>query len=93
MVTLRLERFVRGAFDPAAAEDVLLDLFAMVDAEGRPVSERIQAAAVIVADGDLDRLAEARQLALIDWRDLLVLGGLAYEDWPERLDELLGSEP
>jgi hypothetical protein len=92
MVTQRLQQHVRKVFETAMAGDALLELLSMVDESGDPVSERIQAAAVVFARGDLDRLAEARQLARIDWRDLLVVGGLAYEDWPDRLDELLGPE-
>lgn len=36
------------------------------------------------------RLYDAIHLSRLDWRDALVAGGLADEDWPERLDKELG---
>ena len=38
-------------------------------------TDRVEAAALTYADGDLERLAEAVKLALLDWRDLLVSVG------------------
>jgi hypothetical protein len=38
-------------------------------------TDRVEAAALAVADGDIDRLREALDLALRDWRDLLVSAG------------------
>jgi hypothetical protein len=55
-------------------------------------SERIQAAVVLCAHGNLDRARAACELAKLDWRDVLVGGGLADEDWPSRLDTELGPE-
>ena len=52
-------------------------------------SERIRAAIVLLANGDLSRFREAVELAKTDWRDVLVAAGLAHEDWPARLDEAL----
>jgi hypothetical protein len=56
-------------------------------------SERIQAAIVLLAGGDLRRLRQAIDLAASDWRDVLVAAGLADENWPQRLDEELGEPP
>jgi hypothetical protein len=53
--------------------------------------ERIQAAVVLCARGDLDRLRGACELAMLDWRDVLAGAGLAHEDWPARLDTELGA--
>lgn len=53
-------------------------------------TERVQAAIVILAAGDLSRLREALDLAKLDWRDVLVSAGLANGDWPTRLDRELG---
>jgi hypothetical protein len=55
-------------------------------------SERVQAAVVISAAGDLDQLRRAVTLAKADWRDILVAGGLADEDWPQWLEAELGPE-
>ena len=53
-------------------------------------SERVQAANVIWAQGDVDRLLDVLALTKIDWRDALVRAGLENEDWPDRLDAELG---
>jgi len=58
-----------------------------------PLSERVQAAMLIAAGGNLDRLLEAAALAETDWRDLLVNTDLANEDWPQRVDAFLGGAP
>jgi len=54
--------------------------------------ERIQAAVIIIADGDVHRFERAVELAERDWRDVLVAGWLANGDWPGRLDEELGRD-
>jgi hypothetical protein len=51
--------------------------------------ERIQAALVLAAHGTWPGLEDAVALARLDWRDVLVAGGLADDDWPQRLDEAL----
>jgi hypothetical protein len=38
-------------------------------------TDRVEAAALAYASGDIDRLGEAIELALRDWRDLLVSVG------------------
>jgi hypothetical protein len=52
--------------------------------------ERVQAAVVIPARGDLDVFAELVELARVDWRDVLVGSGFGDDDWPVRLDQELG---
>ncbi len=53
--------------------------------------ERVQAAVVLWAGGDLGRFDDSLAVCEVDWRDALVRGGLADDDWPERLDAELGS--
>jgi hypothetical protein len=53
--------------------------------------ERVQAAVVLWARGDLGRFDDSLALCEVDWRDALVRGELADDDWPERLDAELGS--
>jgi hypothetical protein len=53
-------------------------------------SERVQAAVVLWASGDLAPLRDACHLSGVDWRDVLVRAGLADEDWRTRLDVELG---
>jgi hypothetical protein len=53
-------------------------------------SERIQAAIVLWANGDIDRLLDSVDLTAVDWRDVLVRGGLKNEDWPNRLEAEFG---
>ncbi|MFF0737055.1 hypothetical protein ACFYVK_36255 [Streptomyces chartreusis] len=55
----------------------------------RQSTERLLAAAVVIADGDVNRFRSAIRLARTDWRDLLVAGGLGHADWPQVLDEEL----
>lgn len=56
-------------------------------------SERAQSAIVLYAAGDLERLRYAVRLTIADWRDVLVSAGLADNDWREKLDGELGSQP
>ena len=69
-----LEDFRDAAYAPAVA---LVDRVHSELAVWKIVSEtdRVEAAALTYAGGDLERLAEAVQLALLDWRDLLVSVG------------------
>jgi len=57
---------------------------------GTPEDERVHAAIIFSAMGDLRALDEAVALAELDWRDLLVNARLADADWPNRLDAQLG---
>jgi hypothetical protein len=47
---------------------------------------------VLSAKGDLRKLRDSIALARSDWRDVLVRGDLAEEDWTERLDSSLGPQ-
>jgi hypothetical protein len=57
---------------------------------GASESERIQAAIVLAAAGDLVEIRRQAQLATVDWRDVLMNGGLGHLGWAERLDAALG---
>jgi hypothetical protein len=50
----------------------------------------LQTAAFILLEGDLNRMAQVRQILVRDWRDLLVWAKLGHSDWPDRLNEMLG---
>lgn len=56
-----------------------------------PHDERVQAAIVLAARGRLHAVHEGVALAALDWRDVLMNGGLEHQDWRERLDAELGS--
>lgn len=93
----RLERRIRRDFPaPGSAEGVLMRLAELPDQTGYAdavlVSERVQAAIVLLAAGDVGRFKQAIDLARADWRDILVAAGLAEEDWPKKLDRELGPE-
>ncbi|MFI6585188.1 hypothetical protein [Embleya sp. NPDC050493] len=93
----RLERRIRRDFpEPGSAPEVLRILDALPDAAGhdREVlrSERVRAAIVLLAEGDIGRFRRAVELAEVDWRDLLLDAELADADWPDRLDTELGPE-
>ncbi len=84
-VTERLAARVRRDFpEKGSADDLIRRLGELSD------SERIQSAIVLWAAGDLARFNDSVALAGIDWRDVLVRGGLADDDWPTRLDQELG---
>jgi hypothetical protein len=55
--------------------------------------ERIQVAALILAQGHLGKLDEAVALGRRDWRDLLVAAGLGDEGWQELVETELLVEP
>jgi len=91
----RLERRIRRDFPEPGSADGVLQLLA--ELPGRAgydpealASERVQAAIVVLADGDVRRLRQAIDLASADWRDLLVAAGLAGGNWPDLLDQELG---
>jgi len=89
VLTGRLVGKVRRDFPAADADTVLVLLEsagAGLEGSGR---ERVQAAVVLLADGDGWRLLDALTLAQQDWRDVLVAAGLAEADWPERMARLL----
>ncbi len=80
--TDRLIRRIRQDFGRGADDEVIRRLTALAPDDS---SERIQAALVLGAAGKWSRFErQLRQLEL-DWRDVLVAGGLAGEDWPTRL--------
>jgi hypothetical protein len=90
----RLSRRVRRDFpEPGSAEEVSRLLSGLVWFPDHPAhSERVQAAVVILARGNVGRLKDNISLARTDWRDVLVTAGLANEDWPSRLDAELGMD-
>jgi hypothetical protein len=92
-VTPRLEARIRSDFAAEEAELVLdeLDALALPLVDG-PAPERIQAAIVVLAGGDLARFDEAARIARIDWRDVLVASGLGNHDWPARLELELAAD-
>jgi imidazole glycerol phosphate synthase subunit HisF len=92
----RLERRVRRDFPQPGSANGVLQLLDRLPAEAgydeeTLRSERIRAAIVLLANGDLGKLRDAIELAKTDWRDLLVAAGLAHADWPDRLTAELGS--
>jgi hypothetical protein len=52
--------------------------------------ERVQAAIVLWGQGNLAPIRDAQQLALADWRDVLMRAELADEDWRARIDAEFG---
>jgi hypothetical protein len=84
-VSSRLQRRVADDFThPGSVEEVIRLLTEASD------SERVQAA--IVFAGELAEIKHAVELAAIDWRDALVNGDLANDNWQSRLDAELRSD-
>ncbi|WP_280840942.1 hypothetical protein [Micromonospora sp. A200] len=46
----------------------------------------MQTALVLAASGQWSQFVAGIELLRVDWRDVLVAGGLAEGDWPERLN-------
>ncbi|MGC3994732.1 MAG: hypothetical protein QM779_11570 [Propionicimonas sp.] len=92
-VSPRLSRWISASFPTASAPVVLQQLAALTESTiGGQDPERIQAAMVLDTHGSHEAFRQRLELARIDWRDLLVGAGLANEDWPRRLDALLGEQ-
>ncbi|WP_328625853.1 MULTISPECIES: hypothetical protein [unclassified Streptomyces] len=94
-ITDRLQRRVRRDFPDAevakGVEGALRSTSRKLDPDGRVGAggERLMAALVIYARGDIGRLKDAVKLAHLDWRDLFVATDLADEDFEQRLDDEL----
>lgn len=95
-ISARLHERIRRDFpDADIARGVVYALRAMAveHDDGSPRgTERLLAAAVFFAAGDVDRLYVAIREARQDWRDLLMDGELAHGDWPQILDAELGPQ-
>jgi hypothetical protein len=92
-VSPRLEARVRRDYPPEATEEVIAFLCSVSDdhATSRQDPERLQAAAFILLEGDVNRIARVKMILVRDWRDGLVWAGLGQPDWPDRLNEMLGT--
>jgi hypothetical protein len=87
-LTGRVEAGIRRDF-PGRHDDVAKVLESAIP--GKQDRERVLAAIILSADGDMRRLHQAVELSRLDWRDALLAGGLAHEDWPQRLDVEFGK--
>lgn len=84
-VPARLQRRIEHDFpEPGSAHEIARIVASAAD------SERIQAAIVLAARGDRKEVARQAEIAQMDWRDVLVNGGLENEDWSALLDQQLG---
>jgi hypothetical protein len=88
--TDRLIRRIRRDFGRGTDDEVIRRLTALAADYS---SERIQAALVLGAGGKWHRFELQLRRLQRDWRDVLVVGGLAGEDWPARLEAALPAEP
>lgn len=82
----RLIRRIRRDFPRGTDDDVIRRLTELSPDDS---SERLQAALVLGAAGKWNRFEQQLRRLIRDWREVLVVGGLADEDWPARLDEAL----
>lgn len=84
-VSQRLRRLIESHYpETGSASEVIRMVGEASD------TERIQAAIVFAASGNLAELRRQTHLTGVDWRDILVNGGLEHEDWREILDQRLG---
>ena len=87
-ITSRVEERIRADFRKDA--DPIVQLLHGVES-GNQDRERVIAAVVLGAEGDLGTLRQLIDLSRIDWRDVLVNGGLANTDWPTVMNERVGA--
>ena len=81
---VRTEVFRRFPPEEAEAASQLLQATGLpfLDEPNRETDrQRVQLAAVKYAEGDLDKLRQATELARNDWRDLLMATGLGGGNW------------
>lgn len=92
----RLRKRIFADFSEHDAQHVVEDLLDVPEslpfgeAQDAKGAERLQACAVIPAEGDYSRFRERVELLHLDWRDALVSSGLEQDGWPRQLDRLLG---
>jgi hypothetical protein len=86
----RLIRRIRRDFNRGVDDEVIRRLTALRPDDS---SERLQAALVLGAGGKWNRFEQQLRRLERDWRDVLIVGGLADEDWPARLSAELPGEP
>jgi hypothetical protein len=91
-LTQRLTDRIGRNFPPGSAERVCGYLKGLTaDACGGQDLERIQAAVVLASYGQWERFLAMLKLLAVDWRDVLVAGGLGNEDWPQVMNRELGQ--
>jgi len=89
-VSQRLHHRICRDFPPGTAERVIAYLTSLTaDACGGQDLERVQAAVVLASRGQWERFKTVFNLVSVDWRDVLMAGGLGNEDWPDVLHEEL----
>jgi hypothetical protein len=92
-ISPRLTRWINRQFPEGSAEMVLSELRELPEeVVGGQDPERIQASLVIRTAGDWYGFQQGLTIARSDWRDALVGAGLGDEDWPARLDAVLGTD-
>lgn len=90
--TQRLVKRIRADFAPGTAVEVVRRLRALPeDRFGGQDVERIQVALVVLSGGSWSHFVDGLGLLEQDWRDVLVSGGMADQDWPMVLSRQLGD--
>ena len=91
-VSERLRRRIARDFAPGSSEEVVRTLVNLPpDSVGGQDTERVMAAVVLSSQGHWSRFEDAVATLKMDWRDALVNGGLADEDWPSKLELALSD--
>lgn len=92
-LTRRLSDRIGRDFPPGTADQAKGYLTSLTaDACGGQDVERIQAAIVLASRGQWERFLAVFKMLAVDWRDVLVAGGLGNEDWRNVLNQELPSD-
>jgi hypothetical protein len=91
-VSARVVERVRRDFSDPEVADVVIQLLEEWRNAWPGEGDRVQAAIVLYAVGDVDKFLAALETAYRDWRDVLMASGFADEDWKPRMDAEFGSE-
>lgn len=92
-VSARVAERVRQDFpDPKVAAAVIDLLEDWGNAWPQWEVDRVQAAIILSAAGDMDQVLALLEVAYADYRDALMAAGFAHADWSERMEAAFRAE-
>ncbi len=91
-ISKSMTNFIMRTFGRTDAETVVSEIGALDEQDfDYQDPDRIVAAILIFVMKNVTNIAGTIRSVTVDWRDLLIGAGLADDDWPSRVEELLNS--